>query len=117
MPFSSGRGSRAALEGAPREQGGTAREHGGARGSTGEHWGAASEQRGAQQERRDSGSSKEPDLAAPYSATAARVIYPTVLPGLAYYCLYSYSFARYWLYLTPVNPVRANKRISNEPVP
>jgi len=34
LPFSIGKWSRAALEGAPREQGGASREHRGSRGST-----------------------------------------------------------------------------------
>ena len=37
---------------------------------------------GAQQERRNSGSLDEPDLAALYSATAAPLIYPMILPRL-----------------------------------
>ena len=35
---------------------------------------------------------REPDLAAFYSATAAPVIYPAVLPGSACWCLEFYSF-------------------------
>jgi len=58
------KGSRAALEGAAREQGGATREQGGAlREQEGALWDSA----GAQQ--------VEPELAALYPAIAARVIY------------------------------------------
>ncbi len=62
------KGSRAALEGATREQGGATREQGGA---TREQGGAAREHYGAVQGR----SRWEPELAALYPAIAARVIY------------------------------------------
>ena len=95
MPFWVWKGSRAALEGAAREQRGSKGEHGGAKGeregASREHRGAASEQREAQQKWGGSGSS-EPGLAAPYAATAAPVIYPAVLLGTACCCLDSYSF-------------------------
>ena len=41
---------------------------------------------------------REPDLAVPYSATAAPVIYPAVLPGLACWGLEFYSFVGSWLH-------------------
>ena len=100
MPFSIRKGSKAALEGAPREH---RREQGRARestreawasigGSPREHWGAATEQEGAQQKERFWLLGK-PNLAALYSAIAAPIIYPVMLPGLACCCLDSYSFA------------------------
>ena len=47
-------------------------------GAPGEHWGAVSEQGGPQQKSKSSGSTREPDLAAPYHpAIAARVVYST----------------------------------------
>ena len=68
MPFRDRKGTRAALEGAAREQGGAAREHGEAAREHGrKHWGAAKEERFWLLGR--------PDLAAPYSAAAAPVTY------------------------------------------
>ena len=64
----------------------------GARGSIEGAQGSTGRARGTQQERKGSGSSREPDLAAPYPATAASVIYLTVLPGAACCCLDSYKF-------------------------
>jgi len=47
LPFPFGKGSKAALEGAPREHRGSTGEHGGARGSTGEHRGSREAQQGS----------------------------------------------------------------------
>ena len=69
------------------------REQGRFRGSTGGALGRSKRAKGAQQESKGSGSSREPDLAAPYPAIAAPIILLIVLPSLAYYYLDSYSFA------------------------
>ena len=83
MPFSIGKGSRAALEGASREHRGSTREHGGA---TREHSeGAQGHSEGARLRRcaiteqlapraKYGTSSREPNLAASYPATAALII-------------------------------------------
>lgn len=78
MPFRNGKGSRAALEGAPRECKGVSREHGGA---LGEHWGVVSEQGGGSK-RAKVLAPQELNLAALYPAIAAPIIYPTILLGL-----------------------------------
>jgi hypothetical protein len=66
LPFSFGKGSKAALQGASREQGGAAREQrGNSREQEGALWGSA----GAQH--------KEPELAASCPAIAAKVISTT----------------------------------------
>jgi len=81
LPFSFGKGSRAALEGAAREQGGVPREQGGV---AGEHRGSKREHYRAVQGR----STLEPELAALYPAIAAHIInYNILLPGSASCCL------------------------------
>ena len=77
MPFRDGKGSRAALEGASREQGGASREQGGA---PREQGGAPREQGRAPREQGGAlwGSARVQhirELAALYPAIAARVIY------------------------------------------
>jgi hypothetical protein len=86
LPFLVGKGSRAALERAPREHRGAVVSTGGALGHS---------------ERAKGGAAREvrfwllgePDVAALYSATAAPLVNPAMLPAPACCCLDSYSFA------------------------
>ena len=75
----SSEGARGRSKGAPGEQRGSTGEQ---RGSTGEHGGAASEQ-GGRSKRAKVLAPQEPDLAAPYPATAAPVVYPTSVAWLS----------------------------------
>lgn len=110
--------SRAALERAAREQG--------AQQGSGEHRGSTEAQQasrgGAVRER--FWLLREPNLAAPYSATAAFIIYPTVLPGSACCCLDSYSFPCSWFHFVltkdegpPPKIIEKQQRTCLEPVP